>query len=126
MFFASNGRGGEGSFDIFITQRLDDTWLNWSEPMNLGSKVNTKGQELSFVFREEAEYAYLISTQNSDGYGDLKRVKIKPDIVPEVVIEDTVSIVEEKITPGLIEFVGVILDKKTKKVVQDARVGLVK
>lgn len=125
MFFASNGRAGEGSFDIFMTQRLDDTWLKWSEPLNLGSKVNTKGQELSFVFREEAEYAYLISTQNSDGYGDLKRVKIKPDIVPEVVIEDTVSIVEEKIPPGLIEFVGVILDKKTKKVVQDARVEMV-
>ncbi|MEQ6119089.1 OmpA family protein [Reichenbachiella sp. MALMAid0571] len=125
MFFASNGRGGEGSFDIFMAQRLDDTWLNWTEPVNLGSKVNTKGQELSFVFREEAEYAYLVSTQNSDGYGDLKRVKIKPDIVPEVVIEDTVLIVEEKVIPGLIKFSGVILDKKTKKAVEGARVEFV-
>lgn len=125
VFFASNGRGGEGSFDIFMTRRLDDTWLNWSEPVNIGSKVNTKGQELSFVFRTDAEYAYLISTQNSDGYGDLKRVKIKPDIAPEVVVEDTVQLEEEVELAGLVLLEGFVLDGKSNAPVAGARVEIV-
>ena len=125
LFFASNGRGGFGSFDIFMTQRLDDTWLHWTEPVNLGDKVNTSGQELSFVFREEAEFAYLISTQNSDGYGDIKRVKIKPDIQPEIVEEDSVIVEVEMPEPNLIEFTGRVLDAKTNKPVMEVAVELI-
>ncbi len=126
LFFATNGRDGEGSFDIYMAERLDDSWLRWSEPQNLGKQVNTKGQELSFVFREEAEYAYLVSTQNSDGYGDLKRVKIKPDIEPEKVVEDTVVVAEEaKPTLGGILFAGVVRDKKTQTPVVGADVKVV-
>lgn len=125
VFFASNGRGGEGSFDIFMTSRLDDTWLNWSEPVNIGPKVNTKGQELSFVFRTDAEYAYLISTQNSNGYGDLKRVKIKPDIAPEVVVEDTVQMEDESVPAGLFAFEGMVSDKRTNEPVAGAQVEIV-
>ncbi|MFY0651872.1 MAG: OmpA family protein [Cyclobacteriaceae bacterium] len=129
LFFATNGREGEGSFDIFMSQRQDDSWLKWSEPKNLGNKVNTKGQELSFVFREEAEYAYLISTQNSDGYGDLKRVKITPDIEPEVVVEDTtqtpVPVPEEVVDPDLISFTGSVVNKKDQNKIANADIVLV-
>lgn len=97
LFFASNGRGGEGSFDLFMAVRLDDTWQHWSEPINLGPKVNSQGAETSFVFKQGSEYAYFVSTQNSDGYGDVRRIKIKTEVeeavaegpITEILVADT-------------------------------------
>jgi outer membrane protein OmpA-like peptidoglycan-associated protein len=108
LFFSSNGHGGFGGRDIFVTQRLDDSWRNWSKPENLGSKVNTKGVELSYFIPATGDYAYLVSTQNSDGYGDLKRIPIRPDDRPNASLEslgyqetampkpDTVLIISEQ------------------------------
>jgi len=93
LYFASNGLGGQGSFDIFQSQRLDDTWQNWSSPVNLGSAVNTPGAETSFAFSSDSDYAYFVSTQNSDGYGDIKRIRITSDIVAEVRNDTVVSMV---------------------------------
>lgn len=74
LFFSTNGRGGFGGRDIFVTQRLDDTWLGWSEPVNLGSEVNSEGVELYFSFYPDNEVAIFTSTQNSEGYSDLKSI----------------------------------------------------
>ncbi len=100
LFFATNGRDGKGSFDLYVTTRLDDTWRNWSAPVNL-QEINTPGAETSFVFRAGQDYAYFISTQNSDGYGDIKRIRITEDI--EEVVEDTIieMVVEKKPVPGI-------------------------
>ena len=87
LFFSSNGHGGYGGRDIFVTERLDDTWRNWSEPRNLGRKVNTKGVELSYFIPPKGDFAYLVSTQNSDGYGDLKRIPIRPSERPNASVE---------------------------------------
>ena len=79
LFFATNARNSKGSFDIYTATRLDDTWRNWSTPQNI-DEVNTIGAESSFCFAPGGEFAYYISTQNSDGYGDIKRIKIRADI----------------------------------------------
>jgi len=122
LFFASNGRGGEGSFDIFMSTRLDDTWQKWSEPVNLGDQVNTNGWERSFVFRADGELAYLASTQNSDGYGDLKKVKMKPDIEPEIIEEDTAAVIDITEEKRIITFKGTVKDNLTKKSIVGAEV----
>jgi len=72
LYFSSNGRKGSGSFDIYSTARLDDTWTNWSAPVNLGSGFNTEGRELYYRIYEQRGYAVYSSTKNSDGYGDIK------------------------------------------------------
>ena len=41
MYFSSNRAGGLGDNDIWMTKRLDKTWQKWSEPVNLGSPINT-------------------------------------------------------------------------------------
>jgi outer membrane protein OmpA-like peptidoglycan-associated protein len=76
LFFASNGHGGFGGRDIFLSQRLDDSWINWSRPVNLGATVNSEGVELYFQYLPGNEYAVFTSTQNSDGYSDFKIVKV--------------------------------------------------
>ncbi|UII30957.1 hypothetical protein LVD17_21935 [Fulvivirga ulvae] len=43
LYFASNGHGGYGDADIFVSERLYDSWTVWSKPRNLGSKINSPG-----------------------------------------------------------------------------------
>ncbi|MFA0963894.1 OmpA family protein [Roseivirga sp. BDSF3-8] len=93
LYFASNGHGGLGSRDIFVSTRLDDTWKNWSEPKNLGSSINSPGVELSYFVPANSEYAYFTTTQNSDGYGDLRRIRLSPESTrPEVASEPVVEV----------------------------------
>lgn len=92
LYWATNGReDGYGSFDIYFSKRLDDTWQRWSEPVNIGPWINSEGSETSFQLGRE--FAYYISTQNSDGYGDVRRMKLK-DVID--VTEDVDSIIVEE------------------------------
>jgi len=99
LYFATNGRDGEGSFDIYSSQRLDDSWREWSEPKNLGISVNSSGRETSFAFLPDAEYAYFVSTRNSDGYGDIRRVRFSLDSAVQVVDADTTQFVQIEESP---------------------------
>lgn len=77
LYFSSKGFKGYGAYDIFVSKRLDDTWTNWSEPKNLGSKVNTPSSELGYFLDAKGEYAYLSSA------GDIWKIENseKPDAV---------------------------------------------
>ncbi len=86
MFFSSNGWPGYGSSDIFMTKRLDDTWMNWSEPKNLGMGINTSDWDAYFNIPASGAYAYMISTNNSVGSGDVFRIKLPPALLPEPVV----------------------------------------
>lgn len=44
LYFASNRPGGNGGYDIYVSQRFGD---KWSEPANIGNQVNTPGDEIS-------------------------------------------------------------------------------
>jgi len=50
LYFASdrNVPGKQGGADIYKSERLDDTWENWSEPTNLGKAVNTGAADSYF------------------------------------------------------------------------------
>jgi hypothetical protein len=46
LYFASDGHGGFGSSDIFVSHRDDPANdFGWSDPVNLGPGVNTSGHE---------------------------------------------------------------------------------
>lgn len=81
LYFASSGHNSRGSRDIYSTKRLDNSWRIWSKPENI-SELNSEGIELGFVIDPEQKFAYFISTQNSDGYGDINRIKLNPDFQP--------------------------------------------
>ena len=97
LYWATNGRDdGFGSFDIYTAKRLDDTWQRWSEPVNVGPWINTEGAETGFQLG--STYAYFISTQNSDGYGDIRRIKLK-DVIDVSEEQDSVAVpLSESIT----------------------------
>lgn len=91
LYFASYGHPGYGSSDIFVSKRLDDTWLNWSKPKNLGSEINTRGWDAFYVVSTTGDYAYMVSAKKDISYGseDIFKIKTveaaKPDPVVLVV-----------------------------------------
>ncbi len=68
LYFSTNGRGGMGDADIFYTVRQDDSWTNWSEPENMGDKINSSKFD-----------AYLIASGNQF-YWSSNRESDKSDI----------------------------------------------
>jgi len=59
LLFASDGFSGFGNYDIFVSFRLDDTWKNWSEPINLGSKINTSSFDAQPFYDEKTNYCII-------------------------------------------------------------------
>lgn len=131
LYFSSNGRKGYGSFDVYYSERLDDTWTNWSTPVNMGANVNSEGRELHYRTVPGAKLALFTSTQNSDGYGDIKVYTPPPDLQDSIIAQrpDTVvkmmEIVRDKPIAGnekLFHVSGKVTDLKTGKALQ-ATVG---
>jgi OmpA-OmpF porin, OOP family len=77
LYFASDKPGGFGSSDLYVIQRLDDTWKKWSEPKNLGSDFNTSGWDAYYCIDAKAEYAYMVT--NVNGNCDIVRKLLKPN-----------------------------------------------
>lgn len=86
MYFSSNRPGGLGDNDIWMTKRLDKSWQKWSEPVNLGAPINTKGWDAFFTLDAGGEYAYLTTNENTYGESDIVRVKLLEKEKPNPVI----------------------------------------
>ena len=63
LYFASNGWPGYGGYDIYMTRRLDETWEHWTEPLNLGSGINTANWEAYFTTDAMGNMAYFCSSK---------------------------------------------------------------
>jgi outer membrane protein OmpA-like peptidoglycan-associated protein len=105
LVFASTGQLGYGDKDIYITKRLDDTWQNWSQPINLGDIINTKEEEDYFTLDSKGENAYFVRSDN------LYRINLKK---PEKETPKTQTIKPEPI----VIIKGKVLDKRTNEPLQ--------
>jgi hypothetical protein len=69
LYFASKGHHGHGGYDIYVTERLDDSWENWTEPKNLGPAVNGPMDDEFFSITNCGKFAIFskqISVHNVD------------------------------------------------------------
>ncbi len=128
IYFSTNGRKGLGSFDVYYADRLDDTWTNWSEPVNLGPDVNTPGRELFYRPYPQWGIALFTSTQNSDGYGDVRVQKLSraepvletPPVILEVSTPVTVPAATREPVPtalNRIQVFGKIFNSKDDRAI---------
>jgi hypothetical protein len=76
LFFSSNGRGGAGEHDIFMSAPMSGSF---SEPLNLGPSVNSPADDLFFSAPAGSERFYLASTR-SGGAGGLDIYAGSPNI----------------------------------------------
>ncbi|HVZ41650.1 MAG TPA: OmpA family protein [Candidatus Kapabacteria bacterium] len=86
LYFASKGHHGLGNYDIFMARRLDDTWHNWSEPVNLGAPINSPAFDAYYTISAAGDYAYLVSYKNSFGMADIFRVRLRQAVKPKPVV----------------------------------------
>lgn len=126
LYFSTNGRKGSGSFDIYSATRLDESWTNWSSPVNLGPVINTSGRELFYQDYPALGLILMTSTTNSDGYGDLR---IHPNNEPVLskgdstifaaVSNDPVRLsIKENDRPDVIRVYGQVINARTSEPVK--------
>ena len=85
LYFSTNGRGGYGSYDIYVSKRLDDTWVNWSEPQNMGPDINSERDDLFFNIPVTGNFAYYTKSISEDD-ADIYRVELPLRVMPNEVI----------------------------------------
>jgi outer membrane protein OmpA-like peptidoglycan-associated protein len=81
LFFSSAGYIGFGKGDIYMTRRLDDTWQNWSQPLNMGPQVNSEGEDLFFTMPAEGNFAYYTK---EDEVGDMNIFRLEMPLFYEI------------------------------------------
>ncbi|MEQ6119636.1 OmpA family protein [Reichenbachiella sp. MALMAid0571] len=69
LFFTSNGFEGYGNGDVYMSKRLDDTWLHWSTPENLGKNVNSDKFDGYFSLYENGKF--MLSSNRDTQYADI-------------------------------------------------------
>ena len=72
LYFSSNRTGGFGGFDIYVSYLKDGLW---TLPLNLGSEVNTPGNEIS-PFYNEGEIYFASDEHPGIGGYDIFRARV--------------------------------------------------
>lgn len=96
LYFASNGHGGFGSFDLFMSKKGEDG--KFSKPINLGYGINTEANEQDIAVSLKGDLAFITS-ERPEGMGllDIYSVEMpaigKPSAVTytEFIIKDAQS-----------------------------------
>lgn len=80
LYFASNGHGGMGGLDIYVTTL--DSLGEWTEPVNLKSPINSIGNDYGITFHPSEERGFFISNRDvKNGLDDDIYYFIEPPVL---------------------------------------------
>lgn len=82
LYFSSSGHPGYGSNDIFVSRRLDDTWQNWSEPKNLGPKINGPTWDAYYTVPASGKNGYMVTTMDGNKNCDIFKITQPKSAIP--------------------------------------------
>jgi OmpA-OmpF porin, OOP family len=90
LYFASdrNAPGKQGGADIYKTERLDESWNNWSEPVNMGRPINTAAADSYFSIDAAGNIYTSRANSRVDG-GNLDLFVLVPKTI-KVMVSGTV------------------------------------
>ena len=83
LYFATDNRDGYGKLDLYYTKRLDDSWLNWSNPVNLGTPINTEFDENSIYLTSNSKNAYVVSSDTINQRAGIYKICVPIYLRPE-------------------------------------------
>ena len=98
LYFSSKGHGGYGDADVFVAKRLDESWVNWTAPKNLGPELNTAGMDAYYSIPASGDVAYY-SSANGANHLDLYMVTLSEEFRPKPVILVTGKVVNHNKSP---------------------------
>lgn len=102
LYFSSDGHGGLGHLDVYMTIRLDDTWTKWSTPINLGKSINTSQNDWGYRISTDGQTAYF-SAMTGDSEDDIFYIKLPQKYQPTPVNILSGVIVDENSQPTAVE-----------------------
>ncbi|GHN00098.1 hypothetical protein WSM22_15870 [Cytophagales bacterium WSM2-2] len=85
LYFSSNGRPGYGDQDIFVARRQNESWTEWSKPLNLGPGINSEFFDSYYTVPAAGDYAYFVSYDKGFGKADIFRIKLHEQVKPKAV-----------------------------------------
>lgn len=100
LFFSTDGRPGFGMQDIYVSKRLDDSWQHWSEPLNLGSTINSPAWEAYFSIDAKGNAGYFCSSKFNNNI-DIYKFELPDELKPD----------------KLVSITGMITDRQTGKTI---------
>ena len=86
LYFASFGHEGLGGSDLYVTQRLDDSWNRWSKPKNLGPGINSQQDENYLSVTGDFSYIYFESYPEGSKERDIYRAPLPRQFHPQYIV----------------------------------------
>ncbi len=78
LFFASDGHGGQGGYDLFM---INLSGRRWGDLINLPSPVNSPGDDVGIALTADGNRAYLVSNREAGkGQDDIYLLRLKNGI----------------------------------------------
>lgn len=115
LYFSSNGYTGYGQSDMYISRRQDESWVNWSNPENMGPAINSPADDCSFSVDASGEFAYIASKEGATGESDIFRVSLPQSIRPNPVTVVFGRVLDaQNSSPIVTEVKGMELPKRTE------------
>ncbi len=128
LYFSSDGHPGLGGLDVFKSTRLsNDSWTEWSKPVNLGKQINTPDNDWGYQFTAAGDKAYFAASDRPGGYGgsDIYSVTLPPPVKPLTVItvSGKVTDPEGHFLSATIRWNDLVADKEVGEATSDPQTG---
>ena len=69
LYFITDGRGGLGYGDVYVTSRTNPTdWTSWSTPKNVGKEINSGHNETGLSFSPDEKTIYMSVNSSLGNY----------------------------------------------------------
>ncbi len=129
LYFSSDGHFGFGKFDIFFSRKNEKG--EWTEPVNIGSPINSETDDVGFFVSKDAKTGYFFSFEGEKVKGkgagryDLYSFELYPEARPKQIEFISGKAVDSESNPitGAVVEVKDIVTKEKKYAVVDSTTG---
>ncbi|MEO6040034.1 MAG: OmpA family protein, partial [Saprospiraceae bacterium] len=98
IYFSTDGKTGMGSLDVYRATALDDTWLHWTTPVNLGKEINTLGDDWGYKISTDGKIAWFATRTDSHSQ-DIFYVEVPKEMRPDEVKQAEFYLIDEQKKP---------------------------
>lgn len=86
LYFSSDGHGGLGKLDVFMSTRLADScWDCWSKPVNLGKEINSINSDWGYKISTDGQVAYFSKDSRTKNHEDIYKIPLPAHLRPDFV-----------------------------------------